>query len=101
MADKYERPARRPAVVTGASSGIGAATALSLAAAGMPVALGARRTDKCDEVAARIRDQGGEAVVHELDVSDDGSVRPSPRPSVTTSATLRSSSPARASWHQA
>jgi len=74
MTDKYEQPARRPAVVTGASSGIGAATALSLAAAGMPVALGARRTDKCAEVADRILDQGGEAFVHELDVTDDGSV---------------------------
>ena len=74
MAKTHDQPERRPAVVTGASSGIGAATALSLAAAGMPVALGARRTDKCAEVAARIRDQGGEAVVHELDVTDDGSV---------------------------
>ena len=49
---KYAHPDRRPAVVTGASSGIGAATALALAAAGHPVALGARRTDKCDELAA-------------------------------------------------
>ncbi|MBA2955507.1 SDR family oxidoreductase [Nocardioides sp. MAH-18] len=72
---KYFQPERRPAVVTGASSGIGAATALALAAAGHPVALGARRTDKCDEVAARVREAGGEAVVHALDVTDDASVR--------------------------
>ena len=52
---KYAQPDRRPAVVTGASSGIGAATALALAAAGYPVALGARRTDKCEEVATAIR----------------------------------------------
>ena len=71
---KYAQPSRRPAVVTGASSGIGAATALSLAAAGFPVALGARRTDRCEEVAARVREGGGEAVVHALDVTDESSV---------------------------
>jgi len=71
---KYGRPARRPAVVTGASSGIGAATAMSLAAAGHPVALGARRVVKCEEVAAAIRDQGGEAVAHPLDLHEAESV---------------------------
>jgi len=71
---KYDQPARRPAVIAGASSGIGAATALSLAAAGFPVALGARRTDRCEEVAAQVREAGGEAVVHALDVTDDSSV---------------------------
>ena len=72
--EKYAQPDRRPAVVTGASSGIGAATALSLAAAGFPVALGARRADRCEEIAARIRADGGEAVVHPLDVTDSESV---------------------------
>ncbi len=62
------------AVVTGASSGIGAATALALAAAGFPVALGARRTDRCEEAAAQIRAAGGEAVAHALDLTDDSSV---------------------------
>jgi NADP-dependent 3-hydroxy acid dehydrogenase YdfG len=71
---KYDQPARRPAVVTGASSGIGAATALTLAAAGHPVALGARRTDRCEEVAAQVREAGGEAVVHALDLTDTSSV---------------------------
>jgi NADP-dependent 3-hydroxy acid dehydrogenase YdfG len=71
---KYAQPDRRPAVVTGASSGIGAATALALAAAGYPVALGARRTDRCEEVATAIRDAGGEAAVHALDVTDSASV---------------------------
>jgi NADP-dependent 3-hydroxy acid dehydrogenase YdfG len=71
---KYDQPERRPAVVTGASSGIGAATALSLAAAGFPVALGARRTDKLEEVAAQIRADGGEAVAHPLDLTDEDSV---------------------------
>ena len=65
---------RRPAVVTGASVGIGAATARTLAAQGFPVALGARRGDKCEEVAAQIRDAGGEAFAHQLDVTDTASV---------------------------
>jgi NADP-dependent 3-hydroxy acid dehydrogenase YdfG len=72
--DKYAQPDRRPAVVTGASSGIGAATALTLGRAGFPVALGARRTDRLEEVAAQIRADGGEAVIHPLDLTDDDSV---------------------------
>ena len=48
-------PERRPAVVTGASSGIGAATARLLGAAGHPVVLGARRVERCAEEAAAIR----------------------------------------------
>jgi NADP-dependent 3-hydroxy acid dehydrogenase YdfG len=71
---RYAQPTRRPAVITGASSGIGAATALALAAAGHPVALGARRTDRCEDVATAIRDAGGEACVHVLDVTDSASV---------------------------
>lgn len=71
---RYARPDRRPAVVSGASSGIGAATALALGAAGHPVALGARRVDRCEEVAAQIRAEGGEAVSHPLDLTDDASV---------------------------
>lgn len=74
MSNKYARPDRRPAVITGASSGIGAATALTFAAAGYPVALGARRTDKCEELAAHIRDQGGEATAVSLDLTDEASV---------------------------
>ncbi|MBG0829140.1 SDR family oxidoreductase [Planomonospora sp. ID67723] len=67
-------PQRRPALVTGASSGIGAATAVLLAAAGHPVALGARRTDRCEDLAETIRKDGGEVFTHPLDVSDSGSV---------------------------
>ena len=71
---KYDHPTRRPAVVTGASSGIGAATAKTLAMAGFPVALGARRTDRCEELADTIRQSGGEAVAHPLDLTDPESV---------------------------
>ncbi|MCL2541399.1 MAG: SDR family oxidoreductase [Nocardioidaceae bacterium] len=67
-------PSRRPAVVAGASSGIGAETARALAACGFPVALGARRVDRLDELATEIRGAGGEAAVHHLDVSSTESV---------------------------
>jgi NADP-dependent 3-hydroxy acid dehydrogenase YdfG len=58
------------ALVTGASSGIGAATANALAAHGAAVALAARRRDHLEELAARIREQGGTALVLECDVTD-------------------------------
>lgn len=67
-------PGRRVAVVAGASAGIGAATARALAAAGFPVALGARRVERCAELAAELRADGAEAVAHPLDVTDDASV---------------------------
>lgn len=67
-------PERRPVVITGASAGIGAATARLLAARGYPVALGARRTERLDSLVAEIRDAGGEAVAHALDVTQDESV---------------------------
>lgn len=67
-------PQRRPAVVTGASSGIGAATAVALAALGHPVVLGARRVDRCEELAAAIRADGGEAHPLALDLTDPDSV---------------------------
>ena len=54
-------PERRPAVVTGASSGIGRATAEELASLGHPVVLGARRTDLCEEAADAIRAGGSQA----------------------------------------
>jgi NADP-dependent 3-hydroxy acid dehydrogenase YdfG len=69
-----DHPLRRPSVVAGASSGIGAAVASALAAAGHPVVLGARRVEKCEEVAAHIRDGGGEAHVHRLDLAEADSV---------------------------
>ncbi len=68
-------PARRPAIVAGASSGIGAATAAELAARGFPVALGARRVEKCEALAEEIRNSGGEAVALPLDVTEPQSVK--------------------------
>ncbi len=59
------------ALVTGASSGIGAAAATALAARGAAVALAARRRDRLDTLAAGIREQGGTALVLETDVTDE------------------------------
>ena len=64
----------RTAVVTGASSGIGAATAVELAKAGYRVVLTARRTDRLAAVAARITADGGSAVPRQLDVTDRAAV---------------------------
>ncbi|MCC6425418.1 MAG: SDR family NAD(P)-dependent oxidoreductase [Phycisphaerales bacterium] len=59
----------RPIAITGASAGIGRATALACAAAGMPVAVAARRTDRLDELVAQIRASGGQGIAVKVDVT--------------------------------
>lgn len=66
--------APRTAVVTGASSGIGAAIARGLGALGWSVALGARRTELLREVATGVETAGGRAFAHALDVTDAASI---------------------------
>ncbi|MFL5839209.1 MAG: SDR family NAD(P)-dependent oxidoreductase [Thermoleophilaceae bacterium] len=65
----------RVAVVTGASSGIGEATAVALAHDGYAVALAARRADRIDELAQRIAADGGRALAVPTDVADADSAR--------------------------
>jgi NADP-dependent 3-hydroxy acid dehydrogenase YdfG len=61
-------------VVTGASSGIGAATAERLAREGYHVVLAARRLERLKEVAARIADEGGSVHISHIDVTDRNQV---------------------------
>ena len=65
---------QRVAVVTGASSGVGAATAKLLAASGWRVVLVARRADRLEELAASIAAAGGEVMTEPLDAADGASV---------------------------
>jgi clavulanate-9-aldehyde reductase len=65
----------RVAAITGASSGIGEATAVALAREGAAVALAARRGDRLRELAGRIAAGGGTAEVFEVDVGDEEQAR--------------------------
>ena len=61
-------------VITGASSGLGEATALHLAAKGAKVVLGARRSDNLKKIAEEINSKGGNAVYQVTDVTDKAQV---------------------------
>ena len=65
----------RVALVTGASSGIGEATAVALARQGAAVAVGARRADRLGDLVGRIEADGGRAVALDLDVTDEAQCR--------------------------
>ncbi|MCZ2828520.1 SDR family oxidoreductase [Modestobacter sp. VKM Ac-2986] len=68
-------PTHKVVVLTGASSGIGAATALRLAAEGHHVVLAARREDRLAELVAQIEAAGGSAEAHRVDVTVAADVR--------------------------
>jgi NADP-dependent 3-hydroxy acid dehydrogenase YdfG len=63
------------AIVTGASSGIGEATAIALASNGAAVSLIARRRDRLEDLAKRIRAAGGTALVLEADITEEQQAR--------------------------
>jgi NADP-dependent 3-hydroxy acid dehydrogenase YdfG len=63
------------ALVTGASSGIGEATAIALAEAGAAVAIGARRRDRLDALAGKLREGGATVLQLDLDVTDEEQCR--------------------------
>jgi NADP-dependent 3-hydroxy acid dehydrogenase YdfG len=63
------------ALVTGASSGIGAATALKLAQNGAKVGVAARRADRLGKLVNQIKSEGGDAIALEMDVVDEAAVK--------------------------
>lgn len=65
---------QKVAIITGAGTGIGAAVAKRLAAMGWKVVLGGRRQEKLDEVAAEIRESGGNATTVACDVTKSDEV---------------------------
>lgn len=82
-------PADAPAVVTGASRGIGRAIALRLASAGRPVGLIARSRAALDAVAAEVRQQGVPAIAVACDMAEPNAVRAAADHLVTTLGAVR------------
>lgn len=66
----------KTALITGAAGGIGAAMSQALAAAGAEVALCGRTVEKCEALAENIRQAGGKASAHALDVADMAAIQP-------------------------
>lgn len=75
MTSKHLPLAHRIALITGASSGIGQATARHFADLGAKVALVARRKDRIDALAAEINDRGGHALALAVDLTDRAAVQ--------------------------
>ncbi|WP_369137866.1 SDR family NAD(P)-dependent oxidoreductase [Modestobacter versicolor] len=71
MTESSRPLAGKVALVTGASSGIGEATAVALAEAGAAVAVGARRRDRLEALAGRLRAGGATVLELDLDVTDE------------------------------
>ncbi|MBO1751655.1 SDR family oxidoreductase [Actinotalea sp. BY-33] len=82
------RADRKVVLITGASSGIGAATAVALAAEGHAVVLGARRADRLDGLVAEIRAAGGTAAAVHLDVTNRADLQRAVAHAVTTFGSL-------------
>jgi NADP-dependent 3-hydroxy acid dehydrogenase YdfG len=78
-----ERLAGTVALVTGASSGIGQATARILAEQGAAVAIVARRGDRLEQLAAQIKEKGGRALVIQTDVTDQSQAKAAVEQTVT------------------
>jgi NADP-dependent 3-hydroxy acid dehydrogenase YdfG len=76
------------ALITGASSGIGAATAKLLASKGVQVGLAARRTEKLEKLRSEIIAAGGEAIILQMDVTDITSVQTGVNQLVKTYGTI-------------
>ncbi len=74
----------KTALVTGAGSGIGAATARTLSRAGYAVAVLARSTDEIETIAKHIRQAGGEAIAVTADVADEAQMRAAVDQVITT-----------------
>src|SRR5687768_13072341 len=84
MTERFFDLTGRTAVVTGASSGLGVTFANALSSAGANVVLGARRTDRLEQVAKDIEAAGGTALAVTCDVTEEASVEAMMEQAVST-----------------